>query len=70
LRRPAGGAPAATRHDHVLEIPLTDEGRARLADADTHVNALEADLVDHLGADAANRLGALLRQVVSLTQDR
>jgi len=70
LRRPAGGAPAATRHDHVPEIHLTDEGRARLADADADVNALEADLVDHLGADAANRLGALLSQVVSLTQDR
>lgn len=55
-----------TQHDHVLEIHLTDEGRARLAAADAQVNALEADLVDSLGADATHHLRTLLRKVASL----
>ena len=57
-----------TLHDHVLEIHLTDEGRARLAAADARVNELEADLVDHLGR-GATELRALLRQVASLAGD-
>jgi DNA-binding MarR family transcriptional regulator len=52
-----------TQHDHVLEIHLTDEGRARLAAADAEVNTLEADLVGHLGSEAATDLRKLLGQV-------
>ncbi len=51
------------QHDHVLEIHLTDEGRARLAAADAQVNALEADLAGRLGAEAATQLRALLSRV-------
>jgi DNA-binding MarR family transcriptional regulator len=54
------------QHDHVLEIHLTDEGQARLAAADAQVDALEADLVDRLGAEATHHLRMLLRQVAGL----
>ena len=55
-------------HDHVLEIHLTAQGRARLTAADAAVNALEADLVGHLGGDAVAALRTLLRQVGELAQ--
>ena len=51
------------QHDHVLEIHLTDEGRARLAAADAEVNILEADLVARLGGEASTQLRTLLGQV-------
>lgn len=62
-RRPHG------RHDHVLEIHLTEQGHARLAAADAEVTTLEADLVAHLGPDAEH-LRTLLRRVVALPPRR
>ena len=59
-----------TRHGHVLEIHLTDDGLARLAAADAEVDALEADLAEHLGPGTAEHLSALLRRVADLPARR
>lgn len=52
------------RHGHVQELHLTDDGRRALTGADSEIAALEARIVERLGAEDAARLAALLDEVI------
>jgi len=52
------------RHGHIQELHLTDDGRRALADADTEITALEQRLTERLGVGDAERLTALLGDII------
>lgn len=57
------------RHRHVQELHLTDEGKRALEDSDAVIASLEARVKQRLGAEDAERLAALLGEVIEAVRD-
>ncbi|GAA2136268.1 MarR family winged helix-turn-helix transcriptional regulator [Glycomyces algeriensis] len=58
-----------SRHQHVQELHLTDEGRKALEDADAEIAAMEQRITERLGAESADQLVALLDAVMETVRE-